>query len=251
LLQAKRTFSRVEEGSESADFWSGLGGQAEYASSKDLETGEHDPRLFVLSSISGQLKIEELVNFSQDDLLNDDVMILDAHSEVYVWVGRDANPAEKEGALAAALDYVKKAPDGRDPDTAVFQVAAGSEPPSFTCHFLGWDPTKAQDFSDPYAKKLAAAKGGAAPAAESKAAPKPAPAAVRVVAVTGQFLDPATNKFSAADIRSGAAQGVDPKSKEAYLSAQEFQSLFGTTLDEFSKQPGWKKEQAKKKNGLF
>lgn len=107
---------------------------------------------------------------------------------MFVWVGREANQAEKDGALTAALEYVQKAADGRDADTPVFQVLAGCEPPSFTCHFLAWDNSKAQDFSDPYSKKLAASKGGAPAEAKVAAA---APAAVqRVTAVQGQFSDP-------------------------------------------------------------
>lgn len=207
---------------------------------------------------------------------------MDAFSEVYVWIGKDSNQEEKEGALKAALDFVKNSPDGRDPDTPVFKVSQGGEPPSFTVHFFAWDAAKGTDFSDPIAAKLAAAKaagGKGAPAAGPAAAPaaKPAAAAmerVKSVEDTRTFLDPvclslrsavvtsrllilfvlmhsqATNKFTLAQIKGGQA-GLDPKAREQYLSDAEFQTVMGVPRAEFNAQPGWKKDQKKKEKGLF
>src|SRR5262249_23454663 len=94
---------------------------------------------------------KEIVDFSQDDLLQSDVFILDAFQEVFVWVGHGAKD-KTDKAFQAALDYVKKVDDGRPADVPVYKVTAGSEPPNFCCHFLGWNDDKAGDFSDPYAK---------------------------------------------------------------------------------------------------
>jgi len=265
VLASGREVVSLPEGSETDAFWSALGGQGEYSSSKSLESGDHEPRLFQCSNATAgaSFKITEVFNFSQDDLVNDDVMLLDVFSEVYVWIGHDSNQYEREQALTAALNYVANAPDGRDPDTPVFMVNAGNEPPSFTCHFLGWDPVKASDFSDPYLKKLATVKSGpgAAGAAESKspaaapAAKAPAPQMVRVTSLADSgvsFLDPATNVFTAAQLRAtNNLPKVDPKRKEEYLGEQEFQSIFGTSKAEFAKMPAWKKEAAKKKASLF
>ena len=70
-------------------------------------------------------------------------MMLDTYDEVFVWCGSDSTQEEKELSVKVALDYVAKAPDGRSPDTPVFRVWAGSEPPAFTCHFHGWSEAKA------------------------------------------------------------------------------------------------------------
>lgn len=44
-------------------------------------------------------QIEEVYSFEQDDLLAEDVMILDTHAEVIVWVGQSVDSKEKQNAL--------------------------------------------------------------------------------------------------------------------------------------------------------
>ena len=51
-------------------------------------------------------QVEEILNFTQEDLVSDDIMMLDLRSEVYVWVGRESNAQEKEMAFKTALEYV-------------------------------------------------------------------------------------------------------------------------------------------------
>lgn len=41
------------------------------------------------------LQVEEIYNFTQDDLLTEDILILDTHAEVFVWVGHSVDPKEK------------------------------------------------------------------------------------------------------------------------------------------------------------
>lgn len=43
--------------------------------------------------------MEEIYNFSQDDLLTEDILILDTHAEVFVWVGQSVDSKEKQSAL--------------------------------------------------------------------------------------------------------------------------------------------------------
>lgn len=44
-------------------------------------------------------QVEEVHNFSQDDLLTEDVLILDTHAEVFVWVGQSVDSKEKQSAF--------------------------------------------------------------------------------------------------------------------------------------------------------
>ncbi len=84
-------------------------------------------------------------------------MILDTFSEVYVWVGRGSNQVEKKEALKTAKDYITSDPSGRDIDaTILVQVKQGFEPPTFRCHYLGWNPSlwERDDSYESYRKQV-------------------------------------------------------------------------------------------------
>ena len=61
------------------------------------------PRLFQASNASGCFEVQEVVDFSQQDLVTDDVFILDAFDNVYVWVGEDSRSEEKTMAMDTAI----------------------------------------------------------------------------------------------------------------------------------------------------
>ena len=44
----------------------------------------------------------EVHTFDQDDLLSEDVMILDTYTEIFAWVGQNADPNEKQQAFDIA-----------------------------------------------------------------------------------------------------------------------------------------------------
>ena len=63
----------------------------------------HPARLFHCSNASGRFRVEEVLDFTQEDLEEDDVMILDAWKELFVWVGESARKEEKQEAIKTAL----------------------------------------------------------------------------------------------------------------------------------------------------
>lgn len=67
-------------------------------------------------------QVEEIPNFGQADMLNDDVMMLDVGTAVYLWIGAEANAAEKTKAMDVAQKYIATATDGRDKDVPIMQV---------------------------------------------------------------------------------------------------------------------------------
>jgi len=158
-LQGSRKLVNVAEGSEPEEFWTALGGKAEYSTIKEHVEGQRDPRLFQCSNVTGSFRLEEAHNFVQDDLINDDVMILDLYSEVHVWIGKDSQKEEKDKAYQTAMDFVSNATDGRPKSTPIWKCNAGLEPPNFTACFIGWDHKRAAAAGgDVYAKALAEAK---------------------------------------------------------------------------------------------
>jgi len=244
IIKGNRKVDKVEEGTEKDEFWTHLGGKAAYSTSKELEEGTKEPRLFHCSAVHGAFKVTEVFNFSQDDLINDDVMILDTYSEVFVWVGHDSTKEEKDEAMKTALQYVKKAPDGRSPDTPVYRVFAGSEPPNFSCHFHGWDDKKASDFEDPYQKSLNKMSGKSTTDSKSNTGVE------RVTESLIGYLDPTKQSFTFQQLTAGV-KDIDPHQKEQYLSEDEFKSIFKISKTEFNAQSKWKKDSQKKEKKLF
>uniref|UniRef100_A0A8C9TIQ8 Scinderin n=1 Tax=Scleropages formosus TaxID=113540 RepID=A0A8C9TIQ8_SCLFO len=135
----------IAEGQEPADFWSALGGRKPYQSSESLESKEtaRPPRLFACSNKTGRFIIEEVPGeFTQDDLAEDDVMLLDVWDQVFIWIGKDANEVERTESVKSAKTYIETDPAGRDKRTPVVVVKQGHEPPTFTGWFLAWDASR-------------------------------------------------------------------------------------------------------------
>ena len=155
---------RIAEGREPDWFWANIGGKKPYAEFAPEGMPPQDPRLFHVSDApagGAGVLADEVFNFCQDDLEDDDVMLLDVVSEVFVWIGSQANENEKREAYELAQKYVKTMAltDGRDPDAPVTRVNAGEEPAHFACHFIGWDHHAGKKaFVDPYEMKLKRAK---------------------------------------------------------------------------------------------
>jgi villin 1/advillin len=261
VLKGARTVTPVEEGKEPAEFWTALGGKTEYPNEKELGVERKEPRLFHCSSNAGHFHVEEIFNFTQDDLIDDDVMILDTYGDVFVWVGNKSTKEEKDTAMKTAMDFVGKSPDGRSPDTPIYKVSPGGEPPNFTCHFLGWNPAKRAD-DDPYQARLASLKGttgpvgkvetkGASGATSPKAETKAAPAKVERVTASSIGYAPFTTSFPLQTIKDGLAPNIDPGNKHLYLSDTDFMTQFKMNKEAFGKLAKWKADQEKKRVGLF
>ncbi|MBA0731645.1 hypothetical protein Golax_020406, partial [Gossypium laxum] len=113
----------------------------------------------VLSSICSLhyfLQVEEVYNFSQDDLLTEDILILDTRAEVFVWVGQCVDVKEKENVFKIGQEYIDRASslDGLSPKVPLYKVTEGNEPCFFTT-FFSWDPNRATVHGNSYQKKLA------------------------------------------------------------------------------------------------
>lgn len=246
LIQGKRKVEKVDEGKEPQGFWEAIGGKGKYASDGYLYEGAREPRLFQCSNASGAFKIEELFNFSQEDLDINDVFLLDTYNELYLWIGDKSNAVEKKMAFDSAIEYARNANDGRSADTPIIKVFAGNEPPMFTCHFLGWDPVLAASKEDPAEAKLRALKGNSAPVATTVKAATTA-AATASSGPTTKHTASALQKKDPKDLPSG----VDPSRKEDFLLDNEFEQLFKMKREEYVKLPAWKKENLKKTTGMF
>ncbi|MED6145064.1 Villin-4 [Stylosanthes scabra] len=155
------------EGTESEQFWDLLGGKSEYPSQKITREAESDPHLFSCNFSKGNLKVTEVYNFSQDDLMTEDIFILDCHSEIFVWVGQQVDPKSRMQALTIGEkflehDYLLEKLSHVAP---VYVINEGSEPPFFT-RFFKWDSAKSAMLGNSFQRKLTIVKNGGTPLLE-------------------------------------------------------------------------------------
>ncbi|XP_078436450.1 villin-2-like isoform X2 [Wolffia australiana] len=145
----------AKEGTESSAFWFALGGKQSYSSEKILDDIVRDPHLYTFQLNKGKFKVDEVFNFTQDDLLTEDILVLDTHAEVFVWVGQLVDPKEKRKALDIGQKYIEFATsvEGLSPHVPLFKVTEGNEPCFFTTYFV-WDSAKAIAQGNSFMKKL-------------------------------------------------------------------------------------------------
>lgn len=283
-LAGSKNVNIVHEGDEMDQFWNSLGGKGEYPKMGDLGPPESQPRLFLItdSKTGGSgVHVEEIFEFDQEDLCEDDIMMLDTMKEIFLWVGKDAREQEKTAAIELARKYIAEGSkvNGRDTDAPITYVESGSEPPIFTAHFLGWDDTKEPDFIDPYQEKLKRLqreqsssedlifakkaedlakhfvdplekKGGGEP--EAPKAPKSAPNETKETKEVVLKYKPLIDFLPYEQLKSMRGEdGIDPTCKEDYLNEEEFKSVFKKTRDEYNAMPRWRQTMSKKEVGLF
>lgn len=137
----------------------------------------------------------------------------------------------------------------------LLQVKQGFEPNTFKCHFLGWNPSLWAQNQSFEAYKESVTSGVTSVQDELK-----------------QYDD--TRKLSYEELK-GTPSGIDLTKKEVwrpasllslaeslcyncsklltqmYLTEEEFQKVFDITVHEFKGLPNWKKNDMKRKVGLF
>ncbi|KAF5473270.1 hypothetical protein F2P56_009894 [Juglans regia] len=156
FLKPGVALKHAKEGTESSSFWFPLGGKQSYTSKKVALEILRDPHLFAFSFTKGKFQVEEVYNFSQDDLLTEDILILDTHAEVFVWVGQSVDSKEKQNAFEIGQKYIEMAAsiDGLSPNVPLYKVTEGNEPCFFTTYF-SWDHLKAIAQGNSFQKKMA------------------------------------------------------------------------------------------------
>lgn len=160
FLKPGVTLKHAKEGTEPAGFWYALGGKQRYVSKKAVQENSKDPHLYACTYENGKLEVTEVFNFAQDDLLTEDIMILDTHAEVFVWVGQHVDTKEKQLAFEIGKKYMEHAAllEGLSPNIPLYKVTEGNEPSFFTKYFA-WDSSKAAAQGNSFEKKLATLQG--------------------------------------------------------------------------------------------
>ncbi|XP_030097521.1 villin-1 [Serinus canaria] len=242
----------IAEGQEPPEFWLALGGKSQYASNKRLqeENLSVPPRLFECSNKTGTFLATEIIDFTQDDLEESEVYLLDTWDQVFLWIGKAANESEKEAAAVMAQEYLRSHPSGRDLDTPIIVVKQGYEPPTFTGWFLAWDPLNWDDRKS--YETLRAELGDESSLGQLTSV---ITSREEVFTATTTLIPTKLETFPLDVLVNTAAEdlprGVDPSRKEDHLSDADFQAVFGMSRSAFSSLPLWKQQNLKKDKGLF
>ncbi|ONL98229.1 Villin-2 [Zea mays] len=156
FLKTGVAVKHCKEGTESSIFWSSIGGKQSYTNRNAApDVVIREPHLYTFSLRNGKLEVTEIFNFSQDDLLTEDMMILDTHCEVFVWMGQCVETKEKQKAFDIGQKYVQHAVafEGISPDVPLYKVNEGNEPCFFRTYF-SWDSARSVIHGNSFEKKL-------------------------------------------------------------------------------------------------
>ncbi|XP_059489810.1 villin-1-like [Neocloeon triangulifer] len=234
----------VSEGQEKPEFWEMLGGKEAYADSKRLSDASDamPARLFQCSNASGQFKAEEIVNFAQTDLIQEDVMLLDANECIFIWIGKDSRKDEQKATLELAMQYLKTDPSGRGTGTPFIQIKQGYEPPNFTGFFGTWNPalwSENKSFEEMKAEMIS--QNGVIK--------------LDMGAANGKTSFDDYPKYPLSVLLEKDAEklpeDVDAMNKELHLNKEEFQQVFGMDISAFEGLPQWRRANLKKQAGIF
>ncbi|CAM0885118.1 unnamed protein product [Alopecurus aequalis] len=145
-----------KEGTESSAFWFALDGKQSYTSKNAVQDViVREPHLYAYSFRKGRLEVTEIFNFSQDDMLTEDMMILDTHGEVFIWIGQCVESKEKLKAFDIGQKYIEHAMSIEDlsPYVPLYKVSEGNEPCFFKTYFT-WDNSRSVVHGNSFQKKL-------------------------------------------------------------------------------------------------
>lgn len=134
------TVSIINEDEEPEDFWLHLGGKKDYE--KDASFMQFT-RLFRCSNDKGYFSVsEKCSDFCQDDLADDDIMILDNGTQVFIWVGSRCSEVEIKLAYKSAQVYVQNLRVKQQNLRTLMLTCKGRETKKFSKCFHAWNKHK-------------------------------------------------------------------------------------------------------------
>nr|XP_020846148.1 supervillin isoform X3 [Phascolarctos cinereus] len=255
---SKVTIHECDEGSEPLGFWDALGRKDRKAYDcmlQDPGKFNFTPRLFILSSSSGDFSATEfmypardpsVVNsmpFLQEDLYSAPqpaLFLVDNHHEVYLWQGwwpmenkitgsariRWAN--DRKCAMETVLRYCKGKNVKKPPKS--YLLHAGLEPLTFTNMFPSWEHR--EDIAE--------------------ITEMDAEVSNQIILVEDVLAKLCKTVYPLADLLARPLpEGVDPLKLEIYLTDEDFEVALDMTREEYSMLPSWKQVNLKKAKGLF
>ncbi|EGC29868.1 hypothetical protein DICPUDRAFT_4927, partial [Dictyostelium purpureum] len=141
-----------DEGSEDDSFWELIGGSSSDITHNDTDGAKPAKlKLFLCTENSGIFKADQICPFSQIDLNNEEAVILDAFTKVFVWKGSKCSDSKYKETIALAKEYIESANDERPStsDDIIQEEQSQSESQLFKSYFHSWKVTVPKVFVDP------------------------------------------------------------------------------------------------------
>ncbi|XP_063525790.1 supervillin isoform X17 [Pongo pygmaeus] len=256
---SKVTIHECDEGSEPLGFWDALGRRDRKAYDcmlQDPGSFNFAPRLFILSSSSGDFAATEFVYparapsvissmpFLQEDLYSAPqpaLFLVDNHHEVYLWQGwwpienkitgsaRIRWASDRKSAMETVLQYCK-GKNLKKPAPKSYLIHAGLEPLTFTNMFPSWEHR--EDVAEITEMDTEVSN--------------------QITLVEDVLAKLCKTIYPLADLLARPLpEGVDPLKLEIYLTDEDFEFALDMTRDEYNALPAWKQVNLKKAKGLF
>nr|XP_055057271.1 supervillin isoform X11 [Misgurnus anguillicaudatus] len=252
------TIHECEEGCEPMEFWEALGRKDRKAYDcmlQDPGKFNFTPRLFQLSSSSGEFVAQEFFNpsraadlvcslpFLQEDLYSTPqpaLFLVDNYHEVYLWQGWWPQDTESPGsarirwdsdrkcAMETVLQYCREKNEKKPQKS--YLIHAGLEPLTFTNMFPSWEHR--EDIAEITEKEAEVCN--------------------QIILVEDVLARLCQSIYPLATLQTRPLpHGVDPLRIEMYLTDEDFESVLEMKREEFDALPGWKQVNLKKAKGLF
>lgn len=113
--KGKSEITKLEQGSETDEFWSVLGGKKTIKSEKEVEgdlqeEAKREQELWELSEENGQFKFEMVQKgkIEHKNFNSDNVFIADVGDTIFTWIGSKSSKGEKAKAFEYALKYMEE-----------------------------------------------------------------------------------------------------------------------------------------------
>ncbi|XP_062955720.1 supervillin isoform X3 [Cynocephalus volans] len=256
---SKVTIHECDEGSEPLGFWDALGRRDRKAYDcmlQDPGSFNFAPRLFILSSSSGDFSATEFVYparapavvssmpFLQEDLYSAPqpaLFLVDNHHEVYLWQGwwpienkitgsaRIRWASDRKSAMETVLQYCR-GKNLKKPPPKSYLIHAGLEPLTFTNMFPSWEHR--EDIAEITEMDTEVSN--------------------QITLVEDVLAKLCKTIYPLADLLARPLpEGVDPLKLEIYLTDEDFEFALDMTRDEYNALPSWKQVNLKKAKGLF
>lgn len=253
------TIHECDEGSEPLGFWDALGRRDRKAYDcmlQDPGSFNFAPRLFILSSSSGDFSATEFVYpasaptvissmpFLQEDLYSAPqpaLFLVDNHHEVYLWQGwwpienkitgsaRIRWASDRKSAMETVLQY-SRGKNLKRPPPKSYLIHAGLEPLTFTNMFPSWEHR--EDIAEITEMDMEVSN--------------------QIILVEEVLAKLCKTIYPLADLLARPLpEGVDPLKLEIYLTDEDFEFALDMTRDEYNALPTWKQVNLKKAKGLF